>query len=114
MAVAQRAMTPIAMANIGNTTRVGQIGIRAGPTGIGHTKLVRLGLERVPLGLEILPEMEVINRRRALRQHGGYKDKIKIIEKATAERGSKLTTAVAAAETVLSHWVLDRSRGQVA
>ena len=77
-------------------------------------ELVRLGLERVPLGWEMLQEMEVMNRRRALQKHGGYKNKIKIIEKATAERGSKLTTAVAAAETVLSHWVLDRSRGQVA
>ena len=38
----------------------------------------------------------------ALLQHGGYKDKIKIIEKATAERGSKLTTAVAAAETAVA------------
>jgi hypothetical protein len=59
----------------------------------------------------MLQEMEVMNRRRTLRQHGGYKNKIKIIKKTTANRCSKLTTTVAAAETAVA--ANDRSRGQV-
>ena len=60
----------------------------------------------------MLEEMEVMNRRRALRQHGGYKNKIKIIEKATAERCSKLTTAVAAAETAVAAKFGDRPQSR--
>ena len=63
---------------------------------------VRLELEQVQLEWEMLQEMVVMNRRRTLRQHGGYKNKIKIIKKTTADRCSKLTTAVAAAETAVA------------
>ena len=63
---------------------------------------VRLELEQVQLEWEMLQEMVAMNRRRTLRQHCGYKNKIKIIKKTTAERCSKLTTAVAAAETAVA------------